>query len=121
MIGRWYALYEDKMSADSGLLAFFVWLLISVLLQFVSIFLCVPLVLLALLAPRGMHQSLNAYLFLLCFFAARVVICVIPAARVAENKRRGPGWLWGVGALAFGQLVLATIAALPPVADGAKK
>lgn len=121
MIGRWYALYEDRMSADSGWLAFFVWFGVSVALQFVATFLCVPIVLLALLAPHGMHQSLNAYLFLLCFFGARIVICVIPAARVAENKRRGPGWLWGAGALAFGQLALAIVAGLPPVTDGAKK
>lgn len=114
MIGRWYEAYVDGIAGDRGPVAFLKWLAIGVGLQFVAVFLGVPIVMLSLLAPAPMRQSVSAWLFLLCFFAARVVICVIPAARAAAYKGREPAWLWGAGAFAFGQLVLAAVAAVPP-------
>ncbi len=116
MIGRWYAAYVERMAAASGVLAFAVWLAVSVVLQILATFLSVPVVLLSLLAPYGMRQSLNVWLFLLCFFAARVVICVIPGWRVADRKGRAP-WLWGALTFGLGQFALALLAALPH-ADG---
>jgi len=114
MIGRGYEAYVDGIAAARGAGAFFKWLLIGVGLQVVAVFLGVPIVMLSLLAPEPMRQAVSTWLFLLCFFAARVLICVIPAARAAAYKGRGPGWLWGAAALAFGQLALAVVAALAP-------
>lgn len=117
MIGSWYGKYCDAVAADAGAWAFFKWLAVGVGLQFVAVFLGLPIVMLSLAAPEPMRKAVSAWLFILCFFAARWLICVIPSARAADHKGRTPGWLWGALALCFGQLALAIIAGLPPAGD----
>ena len=114
----YYGRYVDRLSAAHGAGAFFAWLLGTIALQFAGTFLAVPVVLLAKLAPEPMQASLNAWLFLLCFFALRFAICVVPVYRAAGRKARGP-WMWAGWTVVFGQLALAVLAALPR-AEGAK-
>jgi hypothetical protein len=116
VIARYYAKYVDLLAADRGVLAFFKWFVLGILLQVVFMLPALPLLAVSVLLEGEAGKYLAVSGFLIAFAAARVFLFALPSADVAERKGLGSRWAWGAGGLVFGQIVLGLVAALPPKA-----
>jgi hypothetical protein len=122
VIARYYAKYVDLAAADRGVLAFFKWFVLGILLQIVVMLPALPLLAAATLIEGDAGKYLAVGALLAAFAAARVLLFALPCASVAERKVLGSKLAWGAGGLLFGQWILALAAALPPKpAGGAPK
>ena len=114
MIARYYEKYVDLAAADRGLLAFFKWFVVGILLQVLVMLPAIPLLVVGVALQGDAGKTVAVASFLTAFAAARVFLFVIPCARVAERKALGAPWAWGAAGLVFGQWILALAASMPP-------
>jgi hypothetical protein len=114
VIARYYEKYVALAAADRGLLAFFKWFVVGILLQVVVMLPAIPLLVVGVALQGDAGKTVVVASFLTAFAAARVFLFVIPCARVAERKVLGAPWAWGAAGLFFGQWILALAASLPP-------
>jgi hypothetical protein len=120
VIARYYAKYVDWLAADRGVLAFFKWFVLGVVLQVVFLLPALPLLAVAVILEGDAGRYLAVSGFLIAFTAARVFLFALPCAAVAERKGLGSRLAWGAGGLVFGQIVLGVVAALPSRAPAAE-
>jgi hypothetical protein len=120
VISGLYAKYVDALAADRGVLAFFKWFFLGILLQIVFMLPSLPLLVVATMLEGAAGKYLAVASFLIAFAAARVFLFALPCSAVAERKGLGFGWVWGAGGLIFGQIVLGVAAALPSKASAAE-
>ena len=113
MISRLYAKYLNLLAADRGVLAFFKWFVLGILLQVVVMLPAIPLLALGVVIQGDAGKFLAGAGFVAAFAAARVFLFALPCAAVAERKGLGSRFSWGAGGFIFGQIVLGLVAALP--------
>jgi hypothetical protein len=120
VIARSYAKYVDLLAADRGVLAFFKWFVLGILLQVAFMLPALPLLAAAVILEGDAGKYVAVSGFLIAFAAARVFLFALPCAAVAERKGLGSRLAWGAGGLVFGQIILGVAAALPPRAPAAE-
>lgn len=114
MIQRLRDRYVDALAAERGVLAFFKWFLIGLVLQVLFMIPLMPLVLSALLLPPDLQPLVGSAAFFAAFLAVRVFLFALPCAEAGELKRRGSRTAWLVCGVLFGMFTLGAAAALEP-------
>jgi hypothetical protein len=104
----------ERLSRESGGIAFFKWLFLGILAQVAGLVLTNPLALLAgRLAGPPLEEGIANLLIVFFFFAVRYATCSLPCRAAGARKNIANEWVWVLGGLLIGQLALALVAALP--------